>query len=140
MNNNNRSSVVAAGLVLLMLGGCSTLEYLPIDRSRPEELQSRLEVGETVVLRLHSGDHRQMRILALESDAMVGRDERIAYRDIDRLEVKRADYEGTAKTAVALTALAAVFVAGALLEAELNEERAMRCESTLTGGAICTED
>lgn len=138
MNNNNLRSIVAAGLVLLMLGGCATLEYVPIDRSKPETLRSQLAVGETVIVRLHNGDHREFRVLALEPDAIVGRHERIAYQDIDLVEVKKVDYDGTAKTALAVTALAAVVIAAVIVDVKLDEKSrtTTRCDSNGAGACI----
>ena len=136
MNNKNLRSILAAGLVLFMLAGCSTLEYVPINRSKPEELKSQLKVGETVHIRLQNGDEWQFRIIGLEADAIVGRDARIAYRDIDLLEVKSVDYEGTAKSAGAVAVLALVFIAAAVIEAELEEESGSYCDSNGAGGCI----
>ena len=138
MNNKNLLSILAAGLVLLTFAGCSTLEYVPINRSKPEELRSQLAVGNTVHVRLQSGDQRQFRIVALEADAIVGRDVRIAYKDIDLLEVKTRDYEGTTKTALAVGALALVYIAAAVIDAELDEDSnaESRCESNGMGGCI----
>ena len=121
MNCNNLQSLATAAL-LVTLGGCTTLEYVPIERARPETLRTQLEVGETVIVRLHSGDQRQLRIRALEPDAIVGRDARIPYADIDRLEVKTRDYEGTAKTALAAAAVVVVYIGAAILEAQLDDE------------------
>ncbi len=138
MNNKNLLSILAAGLVLLTFAGCSTLEYVPINRSKPEELRSQLAVGNTVHVRLQSGDQRQFRIVALEADAIVGRDVRIAYKDIDLLEVKTRDYEGTTKTALAVGALALVYIAAAVIDAELDEDTnaGSKCESNGMGGCI----
>jgi hypothetical protein len=136
MKNNNLRSTLAAGVVFITLSACSTLEYVPINRSKPEELRSQLTVGETVNIRLQSGDQYQFRILALEADAIVGRDERIAYKDIDLLEVKTVDYEGTAKTAAAVGALALVYIAAMVIEAELDEESDTYCDSNGVGGCI----
>lgn len=111
----------AAAALLVTMGGCSTLEFVPMERSQPESLRTQLEVGETVIVRLHSGDERQFRIRALEADAIIGRNDRIAYRDIDRIDVKTRDYEGTAKTTLAVAALAAVYIASFLIEAELEQ-------------------
>jgi hypothetical protein len=122
MNNKKLRASVAAALMLFALCGCSTLEYVRIDRSRPESLRSRLEVGETVNVRLQSGEQYQFRIVALEADAIVGRDQRIAYTDIDLLEVKKRDYEGTVKTALTVTAIAAMLAALLVIEAELDRE------------------
>lgn len=138
MNNKNLRTILAAGLVSITLGACSTLESVPINRSKPEELRSQLTVGETVNVRLQSGDRYQFRILALEADAIVGRDQRIAYKDIDLLEVKQVDYEGTAKTAAAVGALALVYIAAMVIEAELDNESdtPTRCDSNGLGGCI----
>jgi hypothetical protein len=136
MNNKNLQSTLAAGVVLVTLAGCSTLEYVPINRSKPEDVRSQLSVGETVRVRLQNGDEWQFRIVGLEADAIVGRDSRIAYKDIDLLEVKTVDYEGTIKTAGAVAALALVFVAAAVIEAELDEESETYCDSNGAGGCI----
>ena len=136
MNNKNLRSILAAGLVLFTLAGCTTLEYVPINRSKPEELKSQLKVGETVHIRLQNGDEWQFRIVGLEADAIVGRDTRIAYEDIDLLEVKTVDYEGTAKTAAAAGVLAVVFIAAAVIGAELEEESESYCDSNGAGGCI----
>jgi len=120
MNTRNCLSIVVVAL-LVTLGGCSTLEYVPIERAQPETLRTQLEVGDTVIVRLHSGDQRQFRIRALEPEALIGRDERIAYKDIDRIDVKTVDYAGTAKSALAVTALAAAYIASLLIEAEFDE-------------------
>lgn len=137
-NNNLRWVVAAAGFVLVTLAGCSTLEYVPINRSKPETVRSQLAVGETVHVRLQSGEQRQFRIVALEPDAIVGRDERIAYRDIDLLEVKTTDYEGTTKTALAAGAVVLVFIAAAVIEAEIEDESDAdtHCDSNGVGGCI----
>lgn len=136
MNNKNWRSLLAAGLVILNLVGCATLEYVPINRSKPEDLRSQLAVGETVHVRLQNGDQRQFRIIALEADAIVGRDERIAYRDIDLLEVKTVDYEGTTKTVAAVGLLALVFVASAVIEAEIEEDSGTWCDSNGAGACL----
>ena len=136
MNNNNLRTILAAALLLFVVTGCATLEYVPINRSKPEELRSQLSVGETVHVRLQNGDWWQFRIVALEPDAIVGRDGRIAYKDIDLLEVKTVDYEGTAKTAGAVAVLALVFIASAVIEADLDEESGTYCDSNGAGGCI----
>lgn len=136
MNNKNLRSFLAAGFILFMLAGCSTLEYVPINRSKPDELRSQLRVGETVHIRLQNGDEWQFRIVGLEADAIVGRDARIAYKDIDLLEVKTVDYEGTAKATGAVALLAVVFIASAVIEAELEEESETTCDSNGAGGCI----
>src|ERR1043165_5272094 len=130
MNNNNLLMALVTGFVFSSLVGCATLESVPINRSRPQELQAQLAVGDTVHVRLQSGDQRQFRIVALEPDAIVGRDYRVPYKDIDLLEIKTVDFEGPTKTMLAVSALALVYVAAAVIEAELDEETEQtRCDS-----------
>jgi hypothetical protein len=138
MNNKKLLSILVITLGILALAACSTLEHVPINRSKPETVRSQLTVGETVHVRLQNGDQRQFRIVALEPDAIVGRDERIAYADIDLLEVKTVDYEGTVKTAAAVGALALVFIAALVIEAELEkeEEDGTLCDSNGAGACI----
>jgi hypothetical protein len=135
MNNNKLRSMLAVCLIV-MLGGCATMEYVPIDRSQPESVQSHLSVGDTVHVRLQNGDEWQFRVVALEPDAIVSRDARIAYKDIDLLEVKTLDYKGTAKTAAAVGALALVFIAAAVIDAELDEDEEDYCDSNGVGRCI----
>ena len=122
MKNKKIRASIAAGLAFLALCGCTTLDHVRIDRTRPESLRSQLEVGQVVSIRLQSGAKHQFRIVALEADAIVGRNQRVAYRDIDLLEVRKRDYEGTAKTVLTATAIAAMFAALLVIEAELEDE------------------
>jgi hypothetical protein len=133
MNNKNLRSMAATGLVF-MFGGCATMEYVPINRSRPETVQTQLAVGDTVHIRLQNGDEWQFRIVALEPGVIVGRDARIAYKDIDLLEVKNVDVEGPVKVGLAVGALALVYIAAAVIEAELDEEEGTYCDSN---GVAC---
>jgi hypothetical protein len=138
MNNKNLRSIAAFGLALLALAGCTSLESVPVNRSQPEDLQSRLSVGETVAVRLKNGDEHEFRIVALEPDAIVGRKQRVAYEDLDVVDVKYVDYKGTAQATGAVALLAVVFIGGAVLESELDESRDdTRCRSNGTGAAVC---
>ena len=140
MNHENLRSMAAAALCVCLLAGCSTLEYVEVDRARPESLRSQLEVGETVIIRLYHGERRQFRIVALEPDAIVGSHERVAYRDIDLIEVEKRDVGGTMKTALAVGALAVVAIAVLAIEAELEEEPATRTGCNSTGSGVCTSN
>jgi hypothetical protein len=138
MNNKNLRSAAVAGLALLMLVGCTSLESVPIDRSKPESLRFQLTVGESVIVRLHGGEQRQFRIVALEDDAIVGRDERIAYSDIDLVDVKYVDYKGTAQATGAVALLAAIVIGSAILDSESEEPVSQApCRTDGSGGMIC---
>ena len=138
MNNKNLRSIAVAGLDFLMLVGCSSLESVTIDRSKPESLRSQLVVGETVIVRLYNGKQSQFRIVALENDAIVGSHERIAYRDIDLVDVKSVDYKGTVLTTLAVSALAVVVVGSAILDDGTDElQTDAPCRTDGSGGMIC---
>ena len=140
MNNKNLRSIAAAALAILTLSGCASLQYVPVNRSKPEELRSQLAVGETVVIRMVNGDRHEFRVVALEDHAIVGKHERVAYRDIDLIEVKYTDYKATALTAGAVAALAVVVVGGVILDAESENDLQgqTRCRTNGTGGMVCT--
>jgi hypothetical protein len=139
MNNKNLRTIAVIGCAALALVGCTSLEHVPINRAKPEELRSRLAVGENVLVRLHNGDERQFRIVALEPDAIVSRDERIPYADIDLIDVKFVDYKGTAYATGAIALLAVVFVGSALLDSELEDDPQdeARCRTDGSGGMVC---
>ena len=64
----------------------------------------------------------KFRILALEQDAIVGRHVRISYDDVLWVNRLETDYKGTVLTALAVTALAVIYVGAAVLEAEAEDE------------------
>jgi len=139
MKNKNLRSIAATGLALLTLAGCASLENVPVNRSKPDELKSQLSVGEDVVVRTVDGAKHEFRVVALEADDIVGKNERVAYRDVDTVDVKYTDYKGTALTAGAVALLGVVVIGGAILDSELEEDSqpATRCQSTGTGGMVC---
>jgi hypothetical protein len=132
--SNRAGTAVAAALVFAMVfaSGCRTLEppathqspthQPPTHQAHPQEIPADLAVGDAVVVELNSGDRREFTIRALERDAIVSRDERIAYKDVRRIEratarasapsdeTRSALFE-TAATALAVLAIAAVEVA-----------------------------
>lgn len=80
---------VATLVAVAYLAGCSSLQNVPVGRSmaHPE-----VEVGESVVVTTKNGEKKSFTVTAVENDALVGANARVAYADMQRLEVRR---EGT---------------------------------------------
>ena len=75
-------------VVLVVLAGCS---YAPKHevRPKPEYIQAGVEAGDKVEIETVDGRKIEMRVIAVEGDALVGESERIAFADIETL-VKRS--------------------------------------------------
>lgn len=69
--------------------GCTTTRNLPRPQAATDARAAGLGAGDVVVVTLASGDIRTLRITAIEADALVGGNTRIAYADIIRLRQKQ---------------------------------------------------
>ena len=80
---------VATLVAVAYLAGCASLQNVPVGQSmaHPE-----VEVGESVVVTTKAGEKKSFTVTAVENDALVGGSSRVAYADMQRLDVKR---EGT---------------------------------------------
>lgn len=114
------------------LSACASLEQIPVSRTNPAEVRTVLEPGDFVVVRTWTGEETRFEVKRLEADAIMGtRGQRVAYADIQMLDVSEADVGGTVKTALAATALVVVALAFLVLDAELEEDRTRTyCDQT----------
>jgi hypothetical protein len=105
-----------------------TLERVEIPRSNPAEMREFVHPGESVVVRLVSGEEKRFEVKAIEDDAIVGRrGQRVAYDDISTLDVSTRDVEGTIKTGLVVTALVAGTFALLVLDAKLEDDCTETC-------------
>ena len=127
----NRIRSIAIGLVAAaLLVGCMGLERVTIPRSNPAELRESVRPGESVVVRLVSGEEKRFVVKSFESDAILGRrGERVAYDDISTLDVGKRDVEGTVKNGLVLAAFAVGTLALLVIEAELDDDCAESCSA-----------
>lgn len=77
---------VATCAVVAYLAGCASLQNVPVGESmaHPE-----VEVGQSVVVTTKSGEKKSFKVTAVENNALVGADTRVAYAEMERLDVKR---------------------------------------------------
>ena len=128
-----RTLSIAIGMAIVaLLSACMSLERVDIPRSNPARLRERVHPGESVVVRLVSGEEKRFEVKAIEDDAIVGRrGQRVPYDDISTLDVSTRDVEGTLKSGLAVTALVAATLALLVIEAELEDDRTETyCDAT----------
>lgn len=123
-----RDTALAIAAMIAFSAGCATVEPSSAPRGAPREIGSGLAVGDRVVVTLQSGDRRELTVRALERDAIVGRDERIRYRDVRSIAQARPDPEQsrgtmweTSASLLAVLAIAAIEVAGEVYGTDESE-------------------
>jgi len=112
MSTGSKWFCAALLALVAMTGGCTSMRG--VDEPGTQARQ-RVEVGETV--RVHTSDAREyeFRVTAVDDDALIGKDVRVPFDDIERLEVRELDGW---KTAGAVgTTVGALWIFGMLLAA-----------------------
>jgi hypothetical protein len=92
------------------LAACTSLQGVPMPPD-PGKTPA-VKVGEKVEVTKKNGDIVQFRVTAVEPDALVGKDVRVAYSDIGILQVERTD---PAQTNVAVWVTVGVILTGLLI-------------------------
>ena len=92
MNIHPWKRVIALLTVATYLStGCTTLQNVPIRQSDPAVARPDVKVGESVVVTTRAGEKKKFTVTAVEDDALVGRDDRVAYADMQQLDVRRGE-------------------------------------------------
>jgi hypothetical protein len=114
MNIGTRLLCAVLVTFFLTASGCTSLRQVNVSGT---EARERVEVGDTV--RVHTSYARkfEFRVTAVDDEALVGKDVRVPFEDIDRLEVRELDGW---KTAGAVgTTVGGLWLIGVLLAAAL---------------------
>ena len=82
-------ALIAVGAYVL--SGCTALQNVPLRHSDRSFAPPEVSVGEPVVVHTKSGEVRKFTVTAVEDDALVGGNTRVAYADMEQLEVRRGD-------------------------------------------------
>jgi hypothetical protein len=92
MNHWTRSmALLTTGAFLTT--GCTTLQHVPLQGAGSAEAAQRpdVKVGESVVVTRKDGEKQAFTVTAVDTDAVAGKNVRIAYTDIASLDVRRSD-------------------------------------------------
>lgn len=85
-----RTGATAAAVLLgvcLICAGCTTTRYLPAPGATASTALPK--PGRKLVVTLKSGETREFRLTAIENDALVGKDVRIPFTEIGRIQETR---------------------------------------------------
>jgi hypothetical protein len=90
MNKVHRHNTVTIALATICLAaaGCTTTRTLPVPRAATQAQTSSIKPGSKIIVTLRSGETRNFRVTAVEPDALVGKDTRIPFADIEKLQEK----------------------------------------------------
>ena len=87
---SNGSCVVLAGLLLLLVAGCTTTRMDPVD-SRNDQVVSQLRVGDYVRIWTEDGAWLEMQVASVSSEFVSGSGEQVPVSSIDRVERREVD-------------------------------------------------
>lgn len=93
----------------LVLGGCTRLREVP---SEPAPLLETVKPGEKVRVTLRDGTVRELRLTAVEPEAIVAGEERIARSEIAKLERRELDVAATAAVSIGGVLLGGLILLG----------------------------
>ena len=86
-----KRAIALLAVATYLATGCTTLQNVPIRHSDQSAARPDVKVGEPVVVTIKGGEKKKFTVTAVEDDALVGRNVRIAYADMDQLDVRRGD-------------------------------------------------
>ena len=96
--------------------GCTSLQGVPISHSQEPIPRPAVEVGESVVVTNMKGEKVKFTITAVEADALVGKNVRVPYTEIQTLDVRRVDNAHSGVVAIVIGVVATVALLVYLLE------------------------
>jgi hypothetical protein len=89
---------------LMLLSACTTL--VPLG-SNSSQWSSQLKSGDTVQITRQDGSEQELKLTAVEADALIGANQRVAFSDIRQLARKQVDGTRTTLLVVGVLAVAA---------------------------------
>lgn len=112
MHKVHKHATAAVVLISICLAaaGCTTTRTLPRPAAAIEAQSAGLKPGDKVIVTLASGEVRKFRLTAIEADALVGKDVRIAFADIEKLQSRKV----SGRKVAAFVGATVVVIAGAL--------------------------
>lgn len=95
---------------LFLATGCTQLQSVPLQRAGQGIEKPNVNVGESVVVTTNDGRKHAFKVTAVETDALRGDRERVAYADIMAIDARRPGNHSGTKTALIIGAAVAVAV------------------------------
>jgi len=84
---------------------CTTLQNVPLPSGETPPSLPAVKVGDYVVVTTKAMKKEKFAVTAIESDALVGDDVRIAYSDMSKLDIEHIHKGATTALVVAIAAL-----------------------------------
>jgi hypothetical protein len=110
-----KRAVALLAMATFLATGCTSLQNVPLQHSNQTTAKPGVQVGEVVVVTKHDGHKEKFTVTGVEDDALIGKNARVAYADMQSLDVQRSDgtsHKGLIIGAVVLGAIAVAAAAG----------------------------
>jgi hypothetical protein len=116
--NRWQRAITVLTVASFLLTSCTAMRTVPLPSGESPPSLPDVKVGETVVVTTKAMERKKFEVTAIEADAILGKDVRVAYADIATLKVRRSDKGST----IALAVIVGATVIGMLVGQELGEE------------------
>lgn len=86
-----KRAVALLAVASFLATGCTTLTNVPLTHGDHSIARPDVKVGESVVVTKKDGTKQKFNVTSVDSDALVGRNVRVNYTDMNSLDVQRSD-------------------------------------------------
>jgi hypothetical protein len=86
-----KRAVALLAVASFLVTGCTTLTNVPLTHGDHSIARPDVKVGESVVVTKNDGTKQKFKVTSVDSDALVGRNVRVNYTDMNSLDVQRSD-------------------------------------------------
>jgi hypothetical protein len=104
MNSFKRTTALIISTAFLATG-CAQLQNVPLARSEQGIARPDVQVGERVVVTTRDGAKHRFQVTAMDAESLRGDTDRIAYADMQRLDVQKKGEMHFSKTALVVGAV-----------------------------------
>jgi hypothetical protein len=108
--HNHATALVALISICVAATGCTTTRTLPRPAMAAEAQSAGLRPGDKLIVTLRTGEVRKFRLIAVEADALTGKDVRISFADIEKLQTRKV----SGRKVAAIIGATVVVIGGAL--------------------------
>ena len=110
---NCQRAIALLVITCFLLTSCMSLHDVQLPASDQPTATPAVKVGEIVEVTTRDGEKKRFAVTAVEADALVGQDVRVAYKDMTSLKVERSAAEKPTK--IALIVIGGLLLVGALV-------------------------